>query len=94
VDFMKAALVGRPSQAFHPPPGLVQVTVDPASGDVAHAGCPTHITEIFIEGTEPKRFCSLHSTASIGGRAILGSSQLPPREVMSPSAERPETTLP
>jgi penicillin-binding protein 1B len=94
VDFMKAVLVGRPSQAFHPPPGLVQVTVDPASGEVAHVGCPTHITEVFIEGTEPKTFCSLHSTASIGGRAIPSSSQLPPREVMSPSAERPEATLP
>ena len=40
VDFMKEALGGRPSQAFQPPPGVVQVTVDPASGEVAHARLP------------------------------------------------------
>jgi penicillin-binding protein 1B len=94
VDFMKTALAGRPSQAFHPPPGLVQVTVDPATGEVAHVGCPTRLTEVFIAGTEPKTFCALHSTASRGGKAIPGSGQMPPREGMAPSAERPEATSP
>jgi penicillin-binding protein 1B len=94
VDFMKAVLMGRPSHAFHPPPGLVQVTVDPATGEVAHGGCPTRLTEVFIEGTEPKTFCALHSTASRGGKAIAGSDQPPPREGRSPSAERPEATSP
>jgi len=56
VDFMKAVLEGRPSQAFHPPPGLVQATVDPATGEVAHAGCPTRVTEVFIAAPSPGRF--------------------------------------
>jgi penicillin-binding protein 1B len=94
VDFMKEALAGRPSQAFPPPPGVVQATVDPASGESAHAGCPTRVTELFIEGTEPKAFCSLHSTAPVRGRAIPGPGQVSPREVSSPSPERPEASLP
>src|SRR5262249_23941563 len=59
-DFMKARLVGRPSQAFLPPPGIVQVTVDPTSGGIATAECPTRVTELFIEGTEPTGLCPLH----------------------------------
>jgi penicillin-binding protein 1B len=94
VDFMKEVLAGRPSQAFHPPPGVLQVTVDPASGEIAHAGCPTRVTEIFVEGTEPKTFCSLHSTAPVRGKAMPGPGQVSPREVISPNAERPEASLP
>jgi penicillin-binding protein 1B len=93
-DFMKEVLAGRPSQDFHPPPGVVQVTVDPASGEVARVGCPTRITEVFIEGTEPKTFCSQHGTAPVGGKTVPKPLQLPPREVMSPSVERPEAMSP
>ena len=60
VDFMKEVLVGRPSQEFLPPPGVVQATVDPTSGGIATAGCPTRVTELFIEGTEPRGLCPLH----------------------------------
>jgi penicillin-binding protein 1B len=94
VDFMKEALAGRPPEDFRPPPGVLQVTVDPVSGDIAHAGCPTHVTELFIAGTEPKAFCSLHSTASVAGGATRGPGRVPAREVISPSRERPEASLP
>jgi penicillin-binding protein 1B len=60
VDFMKEVLVGRPSQEFLPPPGVVQMTVDPTSGGIATAGCPTRVTELFIEGSEPRSLCPLH----------------------------------
>jgi len=60
VDFMKEVLVGRPSQEFLPPPGVVQMTVDPTSGGIATAGCPTRVTELFIEGSEPRALCPLH----------------------------------
>jgi membrane carboxypeptidase/penicillin-binding protein len=63
-DFMKEVLEGRPSEVFHPPPGLVQATVDPETGQVAHAGCPTRVTEVFIAGTEPRTFCARHSSAA------------------------------
>ena len=94
VDFMKEALAGRPSQAFHPPPGVVEVSVDPASGEVAHAGCPTRVTEVFIEGTEPQAFCALHSLAPVEGKMAPTLRQLPTREMITPAAERPETTSP
>jgi penicillin-binding protein 1B len=94
VDFMKAALAGRPSEDFRPPPGVLQVTVDPMSGDIAHAGCPTHVTELFIAGTEPKGFCPLHSTAPVAGKAMSDPGRVPAGEVISPSPERPEASLP
>jgi penicillin-binding protein 1B len=72
VEFMKEVLRGRPSQDFLPPPGVVQVAVDPATGEIAHAGCPTRVTELFIAGTEPKTFCSLHSTGPVEGKVISG----------------------
>jgi penicillin-binding protein 1B len=94
VDFMKEVLGGRPSQPFHPPPGVMQVTVDPASGEVAHAGCPTRVTEVFIAGTEPKTFCALHSSAAAAERTHSISSPASPREGASREAERPKATSP
>jgi len=94
VDFMKQALAGRPSQAFHPPPGVMQVAVDPETGEVAHAGCPTHVTEVFIAGTEPQAFCALHSTAAAEERAITRPRPVSPRDGLFPGAERPEATSP
>jgi penicillin-binding protein 1B len=94
VDFMKEFLGGRTSQAFHPPPGVVQVTVDPMTGEVAHAGCPTRVTEVFIAGTEPKAFCALHGTAAAAEKAISGPRPAAPRELVAPGAERPELTSP
>jgi penicillin-binding protein 1B len=94
VDFMKAALEGRPSEDFRPPPGVLQVTVDPVSGDIAHAGCPTHVTEIFSAGTEPKALCSLHSPASLAGGTIPEPGRVPTGEAISPSHERPEASSP
>jgi penicillin-binding protein 1A len=94
VDFMKEINAGRPSQAFQAPPGVVEVTVDPASGEVAHAGCPTQVTEVFIAGTEPNTFCPLHSHASVGGRTTLTPHQALPHEITSPTPARPEATSP
>lgn len=67
-DFMKHA-VALPAysntQAFVPPPGVVRVTVDPQSEQLATPQCPTTKDEIFIAGTEPTEFCFIH-----GGRAL------------------------
>jgi penicillin-binding protein 1B len=94
VEFMKVVMAGRPSQAFHMPPGVVQVTVDPASGEVARVGCPTRLTELFIEGTEPKTFCTLHGTAAVEERTIFKPLSVSPRERVPPSSERPEASSP
>jgi penicillin-binding protein 1B len=64
VDFMKEVLAGRPTQEFHPPAEVVEVLIDSVSGELAHAGCPTHVTEMFIAGTEPRALCTLHRSGS------------------------------
>jgi penicillin-binding protein 1B len=92
VDFMKEVLAGRPSQAFQAPPGVVEVEVDPASGELAHAGCPTRDVEVFIEGTEPQSSCSLHSVKSAEERTL--SPGQGSRRTVFPPTERPELSSP
>ena len=41
------------------PPGIVELEIDPTTGQQAHGRCPDTVTEIFIEGTEPPE-CESH----------------------------------
>jgi penicillin-binding protein 1B len=71
--FMKRAVAlpaYKDTQPFEAPAGVVSVTVDPESEQLATPSCPTTRTEVFIAGTEPTEFCYLH-----GGRSI---TQIPP----------------
>lgn len=47
---------------FVPPPGVVFADVDVQSGERAAADCPKSsvIREVFVRGTEPRSYCSLH----------------------------------
>ncbi len=61
VDFMKAALGGRPATQFPPPPeGIVFVEIDRDTGLLARAGCPRTRAEVFVAGTEPREPCGAH----------------------------------
>ncbi len=61
VDFMKAALAGRPADAFPPPPeGIVFVEIDRDTGLLARPGCPRTRAELFVAGTEPREPCGAH----------------------------------
>lgn len=51
--------------AFARPPGLVDVMIDPRSGQLATNRCPEKIQELFVEEREPVLQCGLH-----GGKAI------------------------
>jgi penicillin-binding protein 1B len=77
-EFMKRA-VALPryhnAQAFLPPAGIAQVTIDPQTGQLATPNCPITREEVFISGTEPTVFCELH-----GGRSI---TQTPPASWLS-----------
>ena len=42
------------------PPGLVTVEVCAVSGLLATEHCPNRIKELFIEGTEPTEYCTVH----------------------------------
>ncbi|MFO0775767.1 MAG: PBP1A family penicillin-binding protein [Nitrospiraceae bacterium] len=50
------------SPDFSKPSGVVRTTLDPQSGQVATEQCPSTVTEVFIEGTEPTVLCELHSS--------------------------------
>lgn len=61
VDFMKAALAGRPATEFPPPPeGIVFAEVDRDTGLLARPGCPRRRLEPFVAGTEPREPCAWH----------------------------------
>ncbi len=49
--FMEAAMRNMPEQNFVPPAGLVIRKIDPTTGLLATADCPSVISEIFIIGT-------------------------------------------
>jgi len=54
--FMAAALAGRPAVDFPRPAGIVELEVCRETGLLPNETCPTY-TELFIEGTEPRRRC-------------------------------------
>lgn len=62
-EFMKRAHKYREYRnvhAFEPPEGVISVDIDPATGQLAAAGCPTVKSEFFITGTQPIQVCQLH----------------------------------
>lgn len=54
-DFMEQAHRGKPEKAFPRPEGIVAVEICDASGLLATEICPRVRSELFLEGTEPKR---------------------------------------
>jgi penicillin-binding protein 1B len=45
-------------QDFTPPPGILEVAVDPITGELATPSCPTTAEEYYIAGTQPTDYCS------------------------------------
>ena len=67
-EFMKRAHKHRAYRnvsEFYAPDGIVSAEIDPTTGYLASAGCPSHKTEVFIAGTSPVEVCKLHG----GGQA-------------------------
>jgi penicillin-binding protein 1B len=65
-EFMKRAVAMpkyRDTQNFDPPPGIVEQSIDPQTGQLATPSCPQMMTEYFIAGTEPHQYCQLHGGA-------------------------------
>jgi penicillin-binding protein 1B len=62
-DFMKRA-IALPAysdvQSFVMPEGVMRVTIDPETLQLATPACPITREEVYIHGTEPTEFCSLH----------------------------------
>jgi penicillin-binding protein 1A len=47
IQFMRAALKGVPEQPFEMPPGITTARIDKASGQLAPAGDPDSMLEVF-----------------------------------------------
>ncbi|MBI3298964.1 MAG: PBP1A family penicillin-binding protein [Elusimicrobia bacterium] len=48
------------------PSDIEEVEIDPASGLLYHAACPTRRPEIFLPGTKPTQDCPLHKKGVVG----------------------------
>jgi membrane carboxypeptidase/penicillin-binding protein len=55
--FLKDATGGRVRGAFLRPPDVEEIEIDPTTGAVALAGCPSRRVEYFLPGTEPSTTC-------------------------------------
>jgi len=60
--FMERAIEIQPLTEFATPPGVSLVTIDRSTGLKAdrRAGCGNVITEVYLRGTEPTKYCSVH----------------------------------
>ena len=47
-------------RALVAPPGVVQVTIDSDTGELATPHCPRTESDYFVEGTQPSEYCHLH----------------------------------
>jgi penicillin-binding protein 1B len=77
-EFMKRAIAlpaYRDVQPFVMPEGVIRVTIDPDTLQLATPACPITREEVYIHGTEPTEFCSVH-----GGRM---ASDAPPASWLS-----------
>ncbi|SHJ97686.1 transglycosylase domain-containing protein [Tepidibacter formicigenes] len=50
-----------PRKSFERPSGIIQKTVCTESGDLATHFCEKTRTEIFVKGTEPTKYCEIHT---------------------------------
>lgn len=67
-EFMKIALEGVPEQPLTPPPGVVTVNIDRATGQLSNGGSSRD--EYFIEGTQPT-----HQAISEAGTTIMDNGE-------------------
>ena len=70
-DFMRAALAGKPEQAFVPPAGMVRVEVCVPSGLLPTTVCPRTHSEWFLAGTVPTRPDDLYQSFRLDARTGL-----------------------
>ncbi len=92
-EFMKRA-TALPSYsratAFQPPPGVVEVSLDPDTGELATPHCSRTQTEYFLAGSEPTAYCHLHYLPSVPRASVIGSiAGVIARAITGPAASPP-----
>jgi penicillin-binding protein 1B len=63
-DFSRAVPAQYFADNFPVPSDIVTARIDPSSGLLATDACPRTLTEVFIQGTEPKDYCTLHGASA------------------------------
>ena len=87
-DVMAAALGNQPPQIFPRPPGLVQVTVDAATGLLPTPGRPP-VTDWFVAGTAPTTSAPAAPPASVAAPFIPSIEQIPVAAAHAAPVARP-----
>ncbi len=67
-SFMSEAAHARPyrdAQVFAQPDGLVRAAVDPTTGLRPTSFCPWVVTDLFLDGMQPKEICMLHQDDAV-----------------------------
>jgi penicillin-binding protein 1C len=76
------------AEEFPKPENLVELAICPQSGELPSPRCPGAIEEIFIRGTEPQAFCSLHTRDFLAGNTegIISRMRKGSLQVISPQS--------
>jgi penicillin-binding protein 1A len=58
IDFMKKAHIGRASEDFTSPGGIVFKQIDPRTGLLSTESCKQSVRQAYLPGTEPRQYCN------------------------------------
>jgi penicillin-binding protein 1B len=61
VEFARQVLSSSEIPAPVVPEGIVLRKIDPRTGLLATSNCPEVVEELFLEGTEPVKYCHIHA---------------------------------
>ena len=73
-NYMRKAVAGTPISNFERPKNIQNTTICVESGQLATENCSQVRSEIFIAGTEPKEYCTLHNYQPNRGWNFFGNS--------------------
>ncbi|HET7453198.1 MAG TPA: hypothetical protein VFL12_10680, partial [Thermoanaerobaculia bacterium] len=60
-DFIKGVPSNLLSENFPAPADIVTAEIDPETGMLVTPFCPQTMTEVFLSGTAPVRYCTVHA---------------------------------
>jgi penicillin-binding protein 1B len=85
-DFMKKAVslpAYHDAKPFDPPAGVVNLTLDKVTNNIATATCPDDYNAAFIEGTEPKETCDRNDHRGIFSKMFGLGGETKPQVLVS-----------
>jgi len=73
-NYMRKVVAGTPIKNFERPKNIQNATICAESGQLATENCTKVRSEIFITGTEPKEYCTLHTYQPNRGWNFFGTN--------------------